>query len=56
MRQHFLGQAGVGAEEDRLVHDFIRTGHLADDAQRLRAVFLQLHEDGIAEASGWIGM
>jgi len=36
--------------------DLVRPDHLADDTQRLRAVFLQLHEDGIAEASDSIGM
>jgi len=30
VRQHFLGQAGVGPEENRLVHDLVRAGHLRE--------------------------
>lgn len=44
-----LSESWVGAEENRLVHDFVGTCHLADDAEGLRTVFPQLHEHGLAK-------
>ena len=61
--EHFLGQAGVGAEEDPSVHDGVGSGKCGRDAgvvdfwkgcavgtnqaDGLGAVFAHLHEDGL---------
>ena len=63
--KHFLGQPGVGAEEDGGVHDGIGSGECGGDAgvvdfrkgcavgtnqaDGLGAVFAHLHEDGLPE-------
>ncbi len=47
--EHFAGEAGVGADEERLVHDFVGTGQVADDTEGLRAILLQLHQDRLAD-------
>ena len=63
--EHFLSQAGVGAEEDRGVHDGVGSGECVGDtgvvdlrkgcavgtyqADGLGAVFAHLHEDGLPE-------
>ena len=63
--KHFLGEARVGAEEDRGVHDRVGSGECGGDAgvvdfrqgcavgtnqaNGLGAVFAHLHEDGLPE-------
>ena len=63
--EHFLSQAGVGAEEDRGVHDGVSPGECGGDAgvvdfrkgcavgtyqaDGLGAVFAHLHEDRLSE-------
>ena len=63
--EHFLGQAGVGAEEDPSVHDGVGSGKCGRDAgvvdfwkgcavgtnqaDGLGAVFAHLHKDGLPE-------
>ncbi len=63
--EHFLGEAGVGAEEDRGVHNGIGSRECGgdagvadfwkgcavgtDQADGLGAVFAHLHEDGLPE-------
>lgn len=47
--EHGGSESGIGAKEDRAVHDFVGTSHLADHAEGVGAVFLELHEDGLAK-------
>lgn len=63
--EHFLCKSGIGAEENGLVHDRIGAGKSgtdgfavdqdhrrtvgADQAGRVRSIFAELHEDGLAE-------
>ena len=63
--EHFLGEAWIGAEEDRGVHDRVGTRKCGGDAgvvdfwkgcavgtnqaDGLGAVFAHLHEDGLSE-------
>ena len=47
--EHHPAQTGISAEEERPVHDLIRTGEVADDPKSLRAILLELHEGRLAE-------
>lgn len=47
--EHLSSEAGIGAQEDGSVHDLVGSGHFADDAEGIGAVFFKLHEDGLAQ-------
>ncbi len=45
----FVGETGISAEEQSLVHDFVRPLHLTDNPEGGRAIFFQLHKDGLSQ-------
>jgi len=47
--EHRLGEARIGAEEQRCGHDIVGTLEISDDAERFGAIFLQLHEGGLTD-------
>lgn len=47
--EHFAGQPWIRADEEDFVHDLVRPGHFAKDAEGLGIVLFQLDHDGLAK-------
>ena len=45
----FVGETRISAEEQSLVHDLIRAGHLSDNPESGRAIFFEPHKDGLSQ-------